>query len=307
MNDLVSVILPTYNRAHLIRECIGSIICQSYKEIEIIIVDDGSTDHTEDLVLDIRDERIHYLKINHIGKIGMVRNVGMRKARGSLIAFIHSDDLWEKDKIQLQVEALSNHEKAGFSICEAMVSHEERIIKPYIYPQLHDLKTGRLSLFTSLISNRLVIYPSTIIFRRSCLESTGYINETLPQGDNPFFILLSFSFKGVFVVNQLVQIRKHGQNTTNQFQFNIISFEEIEQQMISYYERGHLMIQECNNYRVELLKRKAKYCLLNGKMKTAKKAVNELLKIKILMPKWILMSTVLACGINPYRFWNRTK
>src|SRR5260221_8177346 len=95
---LVSIILPTYNRSHLIRESIQSVFDQTYKNWELIIVDDGSTDETSVLFTNHPDSRIHYYRIDHCGIIGRVRNPGMRHARGQYIAFLDSDDLWREDK-----------------------------------------------------------------------------------------------------------------------------------------------------------------------------------------------------------------
>ena len=89
----VSVIIPTYNRAQYILECIESVLMQTYQNLEVILVDDGSTDHTEQLVRNIDDKRFNYIAIENSGRPATPRNVGLDLARGEFIAFLDSDDI----------------------------------------------------------------------------------------------------------------------------------------------------------------------------------------------------------------------
>src|SRR5690349_3390116 len=102
----ISIILPTYNRAALIGETIASVRLQTYTTWELIIIDDGSDDHTEEVVAAIGDHRIRFYKAGRIGIGGAVKNIGLEKATGELIAFIDSDDLWAPTKLEKQVNAL---------------------------------------------------------------------------------------------------------------------------------------------------------------------------------------------------------
>src|SRR6478736_9323873 len=114
MPELVSIIVPTYNRAHLIGETIQSVIDQSYINWELIIVDDGSTDDTKKKVEEFNDKRIRYFFIEHTGLIGAVRNFGMKNTRGELIAFLDSDDLWLSNKLEYQLSLLKEYPQAAF-------------------------------------------------------------------------------------------------------------------------------------------------------------------------------------------------
>ena len=91
---LVSVIIPTYNRVHLIGETIQSVIDQSYTNWELIIIDDGSTDDSENVINEFNDNRIRYYTIQHCGILGKVRNVGLSHSKGDYIAFLDSDEIW---------------------------------------------------------------------------------------------------------------------------------------------------------------------------------------------------------------------
>src|ERR1041385_97100 len=112
----VSIIMPTYNRAKYIVDTIESIRSQTYQNWELIIVDDGSEDNTEELINQIKDGRIKFYKAGRIGKVGKIKNIGLEKANGELIAFIDSDDLWAPTKLETQVAVFDEYPEAGFCL-----------------------------------------------------------------------------------------------------------------------------------------------------------------------------------------------
>ena len=106
MNPLISIIIPTYNRAGYIEEALDSINKQTFTDYEIIVVDDGSTDNTKE-ILD-KYEGIRCIYLEHVGIAG-ARNTAVKAARGRWIAFLDSDDLWKEDKLLKQVDYLHLH------------------------------------------------------------------------------------------------------------------------------------------------------------------------------------------------------
>lgn len=108
----ISVIIPTYNRAHLIGESIASVLAQTYTDFELIVVDDGSTDDTEQQVRGFTDPRIIYIKQENKGR-SHARNCALDLARGRYIAFLDSDDLFLPDKLALQVAYLDSNLHVG--------------------------------------------------------------------------------------------------------------------------------------------------------------------------------------------------
>ena len=106
--DLISVIIPTYNRAHLIKRSVDSVLNQTYKNLELIIVDDGSTDNTKEIIDSINDDRIVYVKQENQGACA-ARNKGIDLAKGKYIAFQDSDDVWLLDKLEKQINALKKN------------------------------------------------------------------------------------------------------------------------------------------------------------------------------------------------------
>ena len=98
-----TVIIPTYNREHFLKRTVDSILSQTFKDFELIIVDDGSTDHTKDLIDTYEDDRIVYFYKENGGQNSAV-NVGLQKARGEYIAFCDSDDTWMPEKLEKCME-----------------------------------------------------------------------------------------------------------------------------------------------------------------------------------------------------------
>ena len=99
MNSILfSIIIPTYNRANEIGRCLSSVINQSYSNWEAIVVDNYSSDDTENIVKDFNDNRIRYYKNHNYGIIAVSRNFGIDRAKGSWICFLDSDDSWKYDE-----------------------------------------------------------------------------------------------------------------------------------------------------------------------------------------------------------------
>ena len=109
MNELVSIIMPSYNTGKFIQETINSVKNQTYNNWELIIVDDGSTDNTDEVVRAIKDDRIKYIK-NKVNKGAAIsRNIALREAKGKWIAFLDSDDLWKEDKLEKQIKFMEDN------------------------------------------------------------------------------------------------------------------------------------------------------------------------------------------------------
>ena len=109
-NKLVSIIMPSYNTGNYIGESIAAVLEQSYTDWELIIVDDCSTDNTEQIVESFRDERIRYLKNEKNSGAAVSRNKALLEAKGKWIAFLDSDDLWSEDKLEKQIRFMQENE-----------------------------------------------------------------------------------------------------------------------------------------------------------------------------------------------------
>ena len=112
MNELVSIITPSYNTAAFLRQTIESVRAQTYTNWEMLIVDDCSTDETDDVVASFDDERIRYFKNERNSGAAVSRNRALREARGKYVAFLDSDDLWTPDKLEKQVRFMQENSVA---------------------------------------------------------------------------------------------------------------------------------------------------------------------------------------------------
>ncbi|MFW4406571.1 glycosyltransferase family 2 protein [Lactiplantibacillus paraplantarum] len=162
MNKIeVSVILPVFNSQDFIQETIESVLDQSLKTFELIIINDASTDDTESIIQSYDDQRIVYEKLNKNSGVATARNVGIKIAHGKFIAFIDSDDCWNKDKLRCQVSFM-NENNISFSYSNySLVNVSGRVIKRInnlpkksTYQSL--LRTNSIPLLTVIIDRQLI-------------------------------------------------------------------------------------------------------------------------------------------------------
>ena len=169
---LVSVIIPTYNRGWIIKEAIDSVMVQDYRDFELIIVDDGSTDNTPDILNSYRGD-IKVFRQENQG-VSAARNRGLAAASGRFIAFLDSDDLWLPRKLRRQVDFFSSNPDACICQTEEIWIRNNMRVNP---KKRHKKPRGMIfepSLALCLVS------PSAVMIRRSLFEEVGGFDETLP-------------------------------------------------------------------------------------------------------------------------------
>ena len=125
MNKLVSVIIPTYKRPDTLSRAIDSVLNQTYKDIEFIIVDDGSTDQTEELVKSYDDTRIHYRKMERNSFYCYAANCGLTHCKGDYVAFMNSDDVWLPEKLEKQLMYLEAYPEYGACFTEVTLIDDQ--------------------------------------------------------------------------------------------------------------------------------------------------------------------------------------
>jgi glycosyltransferase involved in cell wall biosynthesis len=259
---MVSVILTTYNRAHLVMESIYSVLNQTYAELELIIADDGSTDGTEELVHALPDPRIRYYKMPHTGRTAILKNAAIRHSNGDLIAFIDSDDTWMENKLEKQVQLLNQHPETGFSITDAITYRSGEVLSPRSYNNRQGVEYANI--FNRLKENRFVVFNPTLVMRRSCFEKTGWFNEDMLYcSDYHFNMRLAWHFTAGIIYESLLWRRMHDSNRSTKisvenFEGFVETFEYLYQQnMVSkkylqkakshaYLNIGHAFKQQRN-------------------------------------------------------------
>jgi len=172
-NPLVSIVIPTFNRAMALNRCLDGLVDQTFKNFEVLVCDDGSTDNTKEIVEKFTSSlNIKYYYDKNFGGPARPRNVGIRIARGKYIAFLDSDDWWLPDKLAVSVEALEAEVDLVYH--DLYVFHENKNKKKF-----KKIKTRELDspIFDDLLMNGNGINNSTVVVRKSILEKAGNISE----------------------------------------------------------------------------------------------------------------------------------
>lgn len=175
VKNLVSVIMPAYNAEEYIAEAINSILSQTYLNWELIIVDDGSTDLTANVIREFtkQDKRItYYFQPN--GKQGKARNLGIQHSKGEFLSFLDADDLWTADKISTQIKFLESDIDLDLIFSQGYNLHKNQIVDC----NLTALKTWDVRDFTLFIEHNQIPILS-VLARKSAIEKVGNFSERL--------------------------------------------------------------------------------------------------------------------------------
>lgn len=200
----ISVVIPTYNYGRFIREAIDSVLAQTYAPLEILVVDDGSTDDTEQIVRAYGD-RVRYIRQQNAG-VGAARNTGIASARGEYVAFLDSDDVWLPEKLAKEIARFETDPELGLVYGGAERFDESGTlsvaldgIEGWIAPEL-------LRLERSVISSG----SGTLLPKRVAEEVGGFDANLQPSEDWDFCYRVALRHRVGFVPEVLVRYRQHG-------------------------------------------------------------------------------------------------
>ncbi|RJP23596.1 MAG: glycosyltransferase [Deltaproteobacteria bacterium] len=268
MDDLISVVITTYNGSKYIESAIQSVLNQTYKSVEIIVVDDCSTDDTTRILFEYKDKiKVIRHEINRGAAEG--RNTGIDQCRGRFIAFLDEDDKWIPEKLEVVTEAFSGSEDAMFAFSDfsrfewgdgAFYALSNSQIFPVIYETLRGhtyfdrryFTIPRKDMFTLLLGG-YPIYPSTMVVRKRIFDSVGMWRKIATNEDFDFSLRSCRATDFIYIDEKLTMIGRHGTNLSNdilrQTDGNIsvvdlhladtnYSKEEID--MLKYYRGGRL-------------------------------------------------------------------
>lgn len=188
---MVSVVIPAYNRAKVVGRAIESCLNQTYRDIEVIVVDDGSSDNTKEVVEAIDDERLSYVYQDNAGACA-ARNHGIEMAKGEYIAFQDSDDEWHTDKIEKQMAALIEN-NADFVFCgfiKVNSNGQRNNIPENIKPQFYKQKE---LIYESIVSTQ------TIFGKASAVKDVMF-DEAMPRMQDYDFIIRASSCYSIYCV-----------------------------------------------------------------------------------------------------------
>jgi glycosyltransferase involved in cell wall biosynthesis len=202
---LVSVILPTYNRAALLAEALASVVAQTFEDWECIVADDGSTDGTPDVLARTADSRLRHLTMTHSGNPAVPRNAALGVARGRLLAFLDDDDLWTPEKLATQIPLLAGGRfrwsYTGFVKVDGQ-GRESWRSTPDRLPGGHILG--------ALLETRAAIALPTVIAERALLAEVGGFDEALRTRED-YALWLSLAERAPVAVTpeRLTIVRDH--------------------------------------------------------------------------------------------------
>lgn len=207
----VSVIIPTYNRSAYVKDAIESVLSQSYSNLEIIVVDDGSTDDTRDVITLFAD-RVRYFYQDNKGP-SSARNMGISEATGDFVAFLDSDDLWRQDKLEKQLKLFGENSRLGLVASgHDVINHRGEHILSYI------LKPKELNqLHSRRIIRNLFSTPSVLV-RKSCFDSVGVFDEKLYFAEDwDMWLRIISAYDAAMVNEPLATIRNHQESITREY------------------------------------------------------------------------------------------
>ncbi|MBE5062939.1 polysaccharide pyruvyl transferase family protein [Lachnospiraceae bacterium DSM 108991] len=210
--ELVSVILPNYNGGTFLKKSIESVISQTYRKLELIIIDDASTDNSREIIESFNDERIKTICLSENGHICAALNKGVSVARGEFIARIDSDDIWEKEKLEKQIKVLEEDLEVGACFTYVKLINREGEIVNEQYREVYNLfrpvfKTQKEWLHFFVFSGNCLSHPSVVI-RKQVLDQVGKYNLALVQGqDYELWMRIALKYNLYVLSEELVRYR----------------------------------------------------------------------------------------------------
>jgi glycosyltransferase involved in cell wall biosynthesis len=253
----VSVIINCFNSELFIKDSIISVLNQTYKNFELIIFDNCSTDNTAKIIKSFKDTRIKYFKSEKKHSLGKARDLATKKSKNKWVAFIDSDDLWVSTKLSEQVELVNINRSIGLVYTDFLyIDKESSVLKKKSYTKFYDK-----SVFENLLNENYICF-SSVFFNKKIIKSKNFFNPILKNSED-FDLLLKITQKNSlgYIKKKLVKYRVHENNLTK-FQTKR-SFSEW-QYLIYLYSKNHIK---------EKKKIKIKYKLQKLKIRISSKYV----------------------------------
>jgi glycosyltransferase involved in cell wall biosynthesis len=228
---LVSVAMATYNDAVYLPTSVESVLNQKYPFIECILIDDGSTDQTPDLVKRWSGEaRFRYIRIGH-GGLSVARNEGVKHARGEFVAFLDADDWWEPDKTMQQVRFLLSNPDMEFCWCDYKeVGREFKVQEPLILESQDSLFLARRILLHGVPAGPPSWMVRTTLWRRL----GGYDTDVYHGGDREFMFRMACNAKGKPIGKTLTTVRRRRDSMGGNIELKVPNAPKVLEKMLRY-------------------------------------------------------------------------
>lgn len=226
----VSIVIPIYNGSNYMREAIDSALNQTYQNIEVIVVNDGSSDNTEEIALSYGDKIRYYSKAN--GGVSTALNLGIQKMTGDYFCFLPHDDVFALDKIEKQIRVIkeSNQDEAivwsGWDMYIQSEHRYKKVIMPYENATIENMTKGIYPMLFSLITIVTVLFP------KNYLDKTGEFDPTLSTAQDYDMMFRTFEGRNtIYLEEELVHYRWHSEQGTQEDEHFIQNCKDMARKM----------------------------------------------------------------------------
>jgi len=223
-----SVVIPSFNRSGMTADAVNSVLAQSFRDFEIIVVDDGSTDDTEAVLSDFGDLITYHKQVN--SGVASARNKGIALSTGRYICYVDSDDLWHPEKLAIYRDAIDANPEIAFLFSD-FHKHDIKLPEPYtlsnsdMFPYIYNLaKNQEGKLFTidgeellRLLFKGYPLYPSTFAVRRDVHDHFRWDPGILKSEDFNFVLKVSRKYGFAYLSQSLTTVRVHDSNKSADF------------------------------------------------------------------------------------------
>ena len=191
--EKISVIIPTYNREKTILRALQSVLNQTYSNLEVLVIDDGSTDGTAEVVKGVEDSRVRYVLLKKNGGASNARNIGVNMASGEWIAFQDSDDCWHKDKLYKQMSYAHEHPEYAMIYCMYSLSAPSGAVSTVPKEPWPSIMQGNM--LNTLLQRNVIGTPTMLLKRDAFLTSGGFNTDYKALEDWEYAIRFAKSYQ----------------------------------------------------------------------------------------------------------------
>ncbi|TSE10878.1 MULTISPECIES: glycosyltransferase family 2 protein [Aquimarina] len=285
-----SIITITYNRANLIIETIESILKQTYQNFELLIIDDGSTDHTEDVITSYQKknkDKIQYIKSEKIGIPSKLRNIGLRQASGEIITILDSDDIWLEEKLEQMYNIFAQQKDVKFVIHNLQHFTQIDNLKPPFYNYKNSFYKDVLK---EILICEILAFP-IFSMRSSIMDEIGLFDEDVIEGQHDYYLKVATKYKIFYLNKSLTLMRRHENNYTKKSDVihcldAITSYDKLRKNNL-LNKKQYQLASNFMNYKI------AEFYFQQNEKQKGIKYLNIISKNSSIFSKWYLKSKIL--------------
>ena len=304
-----SVIIPAYNAALYIKNSINSVLNQTIGDFEVLVVDDGSTDNTREIVMTFQDKRLRYVYQSN-GGVSSARNMGIRNAKGKYICFLDADDLWKSNHLAVVSQLIEKYPEASVYLTGyEILLHDGRIILKTCPSVLGDSQSSNV--FRHIWEHGYFIHTNSVVSKKSAIDTVGMFEVGVKNGEDDDMWYRLFSFFSVAISSEITTtyIRENSKATVKRiFVDDWVFLRRVDKIMES-----NSVSDEKKEYLRRLLEQRklsfVRNSILNGDKKGAWKELKKLNKSLLKKKKYVvtLVALMVPTSISNYIILKRDK